>query len=496
MSSEQTKSKNSESTPLKSGKGDNDIKSRLRKHPAKTKPIYIDEMNNKNKKISKKELEICEDILETIKQDDNSDLFREPAINTFTNSEDKEYYLSEVKHPMDLGTIDDSLKGKNYGANEFYKDMSLCWSNALSFNDKNTKAFQCALYLKDLFIRLCKEKGLFEIINKESDNDKDNNVSTNDNEVDNTSTNVNNKKKGKKNKKDNNDIVHNKTNKKGDNSDKSYSTNNDNDSSFSNDAKGKNLVGRKRKRPKPHPEERGKNNEKNKNSKKNNNNNIPDKPEKEVQPKKKKICTFSDIKKLFPIKYKIIYNLKDIEIIYNRRLSNENKKNNKKKNQEQNNTQNNKNKKFEYKYMNSNSIQLSESDYTNKSFINNNNDMKLYDINCNLKNVNKAENQKKKQNQSEQIQKKQNNNNNKINENENQIKVADEKNGKNLKIKFQLAKYFDNLTDEEIIDVMTYIENIRPQAIKTLEYDTIYINFEAFSEETFEKINEYLSNYV
>ena len=68
----------------------NDIKSRLRKNPNKTKPLYIDEYSDK--KIKRKEgqvvppnsKEICRTILDLLKKDEKSALFRQPAIRAFS----------------------------------------------------------------------------------------------------------------------------------------------------------------------------------------------------------------------------------------------------------------------------------------------------------------------------------------------------------------------------------------------------------------------------
>ena len=47
-----------------------------------------------------------------------------------------------------------------------------------------------------------------------------------------------------------------------------------------------------------------------------------------------------------------------------------------------------------------------------------------------------------------------------------------------------------------MIDLLVYIENIRPQAIRILENDTIYVDMEAFNEDTFHKVFDYIKNYI
>ena len=54
----------------------------------------------------------------------------------------------------------------------------------------------------------------------------------------------------------------------------------------------------------------------------------------------------------------------------------------------------------------------------------------------------------------------------------------------------------DNLTDSNMIDLLVYLENIRPQAIRILENDTIYIDMEAFNEDTFNKVMDFIKNYI
>ena len=139
MQIEETKSNDYELSSNTSGKGENDIRSRLRKNPNKTKFLYTDDFSEKKSK--KKEnssplnmKEVCRGILEIIKKDPKSELFRQPAIKSFADQKDKEIYKRRIKEPRDLGYIAKKLKGPNYSAKEFYDDLELCWSNALLFN--------------------------------------------------------------------------------------------------------------------------------------------------------------------------------------------------------------------------------------------------------------------------------------------------------------------------------------------------------------------------
>ena len=100
----------------------NDIRSRLRKNPNKTKPLYLDDYNDKKNKRKESQglapdgKDICRTILEIIKKDEKSSLFRQPAIRAFSDKEDREYYRQQIKEPRDLGNITKKLKSAKYTA--------------------------------------------------------------------------------------------------------------------------------------------------------------------------------------------------------------------------------------------------------------------------------------------------------------------------------------------------------------------------------------------
>jgi len=83
-----------------------------------------------------------------------------------------------------------------------------------------------------------------------------------------------------------------------------------------------------------------------------------------------------------------------------------------------------------------------------------------------------------------------------INEINNAVKIVDKTYDKSMELRIEIAKNFDNLTDSNMIDLLVYIENIRPQAIRILENDTIYIDMEAFNEDTFNRVFDYIKNFV
>ena len=125
-----------------------------------------------------------------------------------------------------------------------------------------------------------------------------------------------------------------------------------------------------------------------------------------------------------------------------------------------------------------------------------------YDNNCNKENVYNVVslNEGKKHTQSEtgsksgKQQNSQNNNDSKNANNNNAVK--DKKDDKNMQLRVEIAKYFDNLTDNNMIELLVYIENIRPQSIRLLENDTIYLDMEAFNDETFIKVFEFVKKHV
>ena len=74
------------------------------------------------------------------------------------------------------------------------------------------------------------------------------------------------------------------------------------------------------------------------------------------------------------------------------------------------------------------------------------------------------------------------------------VKIVEKGYEKNVELRIELTRYFDTLTDTNMVDLLVYIENIRPQSISLLENDTIYIDMDAFNEETFNKVFDYIKN--
>ena len=74
------------------------------------------------------------------------------------------------------------------------------------------------------------------------------------------------------------------------------------------------------------------------------------------------------------------------------------------------------------------------------------------------------------------------------------VKIVEKGYEKNVELRIELTRYFDTLNDTNMVDLLVYIENIRPQSISLLENDTIYIDMDAFNEETFNKVFDYIKN--
>ena len=562
---------------------ENNIRYRLRKNPNKTKNLYVDELIEKKTKkkgensSGQNEKDICRTILDIVKKDERSFLFRQPAIRAFTNQKDKEYYRKTIKEPRDLGGITKKLKGLKYSPKEFYEDMELCWSNAQLFNENNTVVYHDAVYLKELCNKLYKEYGLLDIINKEKDNESNTNINSNDS----NSLNEKNKNENKDNKsnesrtKDKSENISINSNKTNSNDTESY--NNNNDSSYSSELKNNKLIGKKRKRKKKEEikniettikEDEDEGEDKDDNEKKVNNkkgrkkrsklaiDEVKEIPSAKTKKSKNK-PSFEDIKKKFPINFPVISDLNDINKMSHKRKSiSQNRGNNTINLLSSNNSQNRQNsgnnynkrkqtQKIQNNKNNFNINMIGENDkrriayefimdiFKSKFPIQNNEtpknsdkniystyeperhkienqELAKYDNNCINENVHKMETkiQKKKQSNNLDMNKKnygQNMNNITSNSNNpgrsmNSInisdKIMDPKDEKRMQLRVEIAKYFDNLSDSNMIELLVFIENIRPQSIRILENDTIYIDMEAFNEETFNKVYEFVKKFV
>ena len=81
-----------------------------------------------------------------------------------------------------------------------------------------------------------------------------------------------------------------------------------------------------------------------------------------------------------------------------------------------------------------------------------------------------------------------------IEENKSDKELNLESEKKYSQLRKEVITKINYLNNEEIIDLMVFLENIRPQAIEELSNDAMYINVEQFNDDTFQKVFEYLNN--
>ena len=556
----------------------NDIRSRLRKNPNKTKPLYVEEYHDKKYKgkeneIPPSEKEVCRKILETLKSDNKSILFRQPAIKLFTEKEDKDSYKQQIKEPRDLGNITKKLKSTKYTAKEFHDDLELCWSNALLFNNNDTDAYKDAEYLKDLSDKLYKEYGLFNFINNdiEKEKGKEKELEKNKEEIKDSEGN-NNSVQSEENKIINNEpkIENTESNNNIINNDNENNNNETNVEKNNTSNKSNKIIGKKRKRNDDLGELleniKEKKTERRREIKTFNFNDITNKfiirhplitnpfqipklvrknftkRKKRLTKVDKNICIKKEkekenhihhckLKHLFYIhkdrrpefnekEYQRKINFEWVELLH---LNNGLNKNICKEEKEEieidisfsakDDSQNNKYK----ENIDSNSNKYNNDIIKLNENLNKNNisltqkekaQMSKFDINYNTENVYDLESKKDLSKTGIKEMNKSNNLNNqynlynigniKTNMNEHNYtnQRNNKKNDKNFGLRSEIAKYFDQLSDSLMIELLVYIENIRPQAIKELANDTIYINMELFNDETFTKVLEFVKKYV
>ena len=138
-----------------------------------------------------------------------------------------------------------------------------------------------------------------------------------------------------------------------------------------------------------------------------------------------------------------------------------------------------------------------------------NQELAKYDNNCKYENSHKIEgkNHKKRHLSHVDLNKKnyaQNTNNMNMNLNNSgkamnsinhSCKITDPKEDQKMKLRVEIAKYFDNLTGSNMIELLVFIGNIWPQSIK-IDNGTIYIDMESFNEETFIKVFEFVKKFI
>ena len=501
----------------------NDIRSRLRKNPNKTKLLYTDDFTEKKNKQKKNpdlqnSLEIAKNILEELKQDEKSALFRQPAKRSLENEKDRNVYTSKISEPKDLGNITKKIKSKKYSLKEFFDDLELCWSNVEKFNDENSEAFANAKYMRELSHKLFKEKGVLDLVfnTKNSVKEENNKFSNPQIEVNEEpiKTPINNNNVGKKRKRTETSNEAEKV-KSFDNA--NFNFNNTNNDIGKNKKKGntsKNILSIKDVKAKLNikndvpflttisniPTLFGQkpldnlNNIFNNPSHKNHHTSVAHFINKDKN-NNVRIFKISDLEKY----RKIIFEWKEeIKPTISKKFliqkTNTDIPNSEKEKKQMNLFDENCNIENIYDlssykgYLNKTTIQKNEQFIKQSLKYDNNNKQNNYNYNTNKTALNK------------QTGNYNNIHNNNIREykeigNQNIKKATTEKENEYLKMKNLIAKQLDKLTENNIIDVLVYIENIRPNAIKLFPNDSIYIDMDLFSTETFDKLTVFLKKF-
>ena len=93
----------------------------------------------------------CQQLLLPLKREPNADFFAQPVDWKLLGLKD---YLTVIKKPMDLGTIEKKLENRAYKhPGEFVDDMRLVWSNARLYNPVGTIVHEAAVFFRNLFER-------------------------------------------------------------------------------------------------------------------------------------------------------------------------------------------------------------------------------------------------------------------------------------------------------------------------------------------------------
>lgn len=155
-------------------------------HPPKSKDIYpIENKKPKSKKLQQA-MKFCGSVLKEMMSKKYSSFnypFLEPVDPVAMNIPT---YFDYVKHPMDLGTMQNKLSNWEYQSlEEFEKDMKLVFSNCYAFNPDGTIVNMMGHRLEEVFNSKWADRPIFTNYNDdEYDNDKNGNNNFNNNNND------------------------------------------------------------------------------------------------------------------------------------------------------------------------------------------------------------------------------------------------------------------------------------------------------------------------
>ena len=508
---EKEKEKKIKSNQLKNEEeteNENEIRSRLRKNPKKTVLLYSAEDLNKYEKKKKKsdlkdtDFKIMKNVVDKLKISQKAVYFRTSAIRQFESKKDKEIYKSVIAHPMDLANITKKINNKKYNSfQEFYDDLTLIWDNAQLFNQSDSEVYEHAEYMRKYTEKIFREKELDDKVKpKEKKNKEFLKESKHINDDDEENENEENENEEKEIEKEDDE------NKK----EVNLNENENVEIKVNNDEFNNVLIGKKRKY------------KKNKDKNKDNTENSDHKPD--VNENDGELNPIINIKKNEESNESIELNKND-----NSNTLNKNKKNKKKLNLNKSNSSdidNNNNKDNTLKEENNISVNNSKEKITsteemaqniikdyfsniidNNQDNNENNISKINnDINSNSNIQKCADNIKQTDELNSNFVKDKTNNLNPqidyINEKQNEeiLKKREEDFKKNEwseeKIKayaHKIAKKFDKMHDEDMFDLIEFVESIRPQAVVD---NGKYINIDMtkFVGDTYIKVWNFVEN--
>ena len=117
-----------------------------RPKPKKTDRFLEDEVPKVSKRVVSEKLVLddemvyCQKILHSLKKNQNSSPFLEPVDPKKTGALN---YFEVIKEPMDLSTIEKTLKTGGYQtATQFHADISKIWFNSYAYNEKTSRIYK------------------------------------------------------------------------------------------------------------------------------------------------------------------------------------------------------------------------------------------------------------------------------------------------------------------------------------------------------------------
>lgn len=100
-------------------------------------------------------LKKCKNILAALKKHRSAAPFLRPVDPLQLNCPD---YFEIIKEPMDLGTVEKKLRNNSYSSPyQFFSDVRRIWSNAFTYNPRNSPVYNMTLEISHHFEDLYKQ---------------------------------------------------------------------------------------------------------------------------------------------------------------------------------------------------------------------------------------------------------------------------------------------------------------------------------------------------